>query len=267
MRDRLRFLQSFLLILIGFAFYAKAFADAGDGSSGWGLTWLIPWVPVVAAALALAQAILAREMTVTTGFWHTSVGHIFLTAFGAVIGAATSFVANGQFTKQAAIAAIAAALGAFGGAWKTSGKSVNGAVKMAVPSPTKTAMLLPFFFIGFGLVAGCQHPAPTPNGPTPAQQYDTAFSSCMQQKGIAVAVNDGVAIWNILDNPSTTEAQKLQALEALGIVTAAGGLTDLASCALYAWNQVNPTVLDKTPTSGQAAVRVFTARHGTTVKQ
>jgi hypothetical protein len=263
MRERLRLPKLFLLILVGCAFYAKAFADAGSGGSsgGWGLTWLIPWVPVVSAMLALAQAIVAREMTVDTGFWHDVLGHTLLTAFGAVIGAATSYVANGQFTKQAAIAAIAAALGAFGGAWKTAGKD---SVKMSLPGASKVAALLFFCFFATTF-AGCPKPVPNPNGPNTTQQYDAAFGQCMKQKGLNVAVNDGTAIWKILDDPNTDQNQKVQALEALGITTAAGALTDLASCALYAWDQINPMAPGAKPTPGQAARRVFLSRHATTV--
>jgi hypothetical protein len=257
MRPTFRLLRLTLLLLIAFACYAKAFADAGAGSSpsAWGLTWLVPWVPVVSAGLALLQAILARQLTVETGFWHTNLGHGFLTAFGALIGAALSFVANGQFTKQAAIAAIASAIVAYGGAFKTDAKSDT---KMAIPTKAALLFLMVFSF------AGCPKPIPSPNpppSPTPTQQYTAAFSSCMAQKGISVATNDAIAIWQILDNPSTNQTQKTQALEALGVTTAGGALSDLATCALYAWNQINPLVPNQNPTAGQAAMRVYTARH------
>jgi ABC-type multidrug transport system fused ATPase/permease subunit len=135
------------------------------------------------------------------------------------------------------------------------------AKKMSIPAtPT---LLLPIFFI-FAL-AGCPHPAPNPNGPSTTQQYDAAFAQCMQQKGITVAVNDGAAIWQILDNPNTTQTQKVQALEALGVTTATGALTDLASCALFAWVQINPVLQNKQPTPSQAATRVLLARHAPTV--
>lgn len=130
------------------------------------------------------------------------------------------------------------------------------AKKMSIPA---SSALLPIFFVL--TLAGCPKPVPGPNGPTPPTQYDQVFAQCMQQRGIAVALNDGVAIWNILDNPNTTQAQKIQALEALGVVTGAGALTDLASCALYAWDQNHPLAPDAVPSSGHSAKRVFMARH------
>jgi hypothetical protein len=145
----------YLTMTAAMFFFFNAFADAGGSTPSWALTWLAPYVPVLASLLAIGQAVVAREMTVTTGFWHTNGGHVVLTAIGAVVGALSSFVAQGVFTKDALIAAIAGAVGAFGGAWKTDGKVPENGVAVSPPPPpiTKAAMLIPFLFFALASCA------------------------------------------------------------------------------------------------------------------
>lgn len=151
-----KFLYCALVIgLIGF-FSSVALADTAAATSpAWALTSLIEWVPLISALLSMTQAVVAREMTVTTGFWHSPLGHGLLVAFGALIGAGTSFLANGQWTKQAAIAALTSAAGAFAGAWRTSGKDPSTATA-TTPVITQAKALLPLAFALLLTVAGCK---------------------------------------------------------------------------------------------------------------
>jgi hypothetical protein len=144
---------SLFLGLVGF-WCSVAFADTPTVTSGWALTSLIPYVPLISALLGLTQAIITRELTIETGFWHTPLGHGLLTVFGVLIGAGMSFLANGQWTTQAAIAAATAAASAFAGAWKTGGKTATDSPASSVISQAK--VFVPLTFALLFTIAGCK---------------------------------------------------------------------------------------------------------------
>lgn len=261
MRERLRLLMLPLFVLVGLMVYAKAFADAGDPpapSQAQNLAMMWPAFGLLAATIG---AYLTRKLSAEYTFFHSGGGAVLLGALGAVISSVTPILQSSTVTWVALVWAAIGGATSFFAALNPSSTKDDPPAKSPLARPG-AALVLPIL-IGFGLMlTGCPKPLPNPNGPTPTQQYEEAFGQCMKQKGIAVAVNDGAAVWSILDNPTASQADKIKALESLGVTTASGALTDLATCALYSWDMVHTISPGATPTTGQSAKRVFASRHG-----
>jgi hypothetical protein len=254
------------MLLSLFVFAHSVFAADGTPPPTQAQNLAMLW-PLIGSALAAGLGYGLPRLSAKYTFFHTDLGAVVIGLIGAVVGAVIPVFQAGTVTWVALAWAATNGFVAFCARLNPGTTADDPPAKSPKARPGGIAVLLPLTFASVFVLAGCPKPVPPPNGPptgpTPTQAYDAAFSSCMQQRGIAVAVNDGVAIWNILDNPNTSQAEKVQALESLGIVTAAGALTDLASCSLYAWDQVNPMAPGRQPTTGQAARRVFIARHTT----
>lgn len=247
-------LAVFALLLFG-----HAFADAGGASttSWWPLVWLSPYVPILIPTLAGLQAVVVREQSSASGFWHTSAGHVVLVLFGALMGAGLHWLQGGVLDKKSLLAALAGGATAFWGAWKTGSKvdPANGA-STAAPTPpvTRAAALLPILFL-FGL-SGCAH--------VDMKKYDAAFGSCMAAKGLTDGAGVGAQILSSLDaglGDTNAITSKLE-----GILVAAGGtaVEDVAVCAVIAWQAQNPVPAagpQAKPTPSQVAARIFVAKH------
>lgn len=106
------------------------------------------------------------------------------------------------------------------------------------------------------LLAGCAHNPPNPNGPTPPAAFGEYFGQCMRQRGVQVVAGDIPSLWNIF-----LGGDIVHGLENFGIITAGGGISDAAQCAVQAFLQLNPLAPNVQPTKQQAACRVFQARH------
>jgi hypothetical protein len=267
-----RLLWPLVMLISLLTFMHSVFADGVAPPPTQAQNLAMLW-PLIGSALSAGLGYGLPRLSAKYTFFHTGWGAFVIALIGALVGSVIPVFQAGSVTWVALAWAATNGFVAFCARLNPSSTADDPPAKSPLarpgsatnppPPPIRPGVLLPLAFMAFAL-AGCPHPVPNPNGPTPTQQYDAAFAQCMKTKGITVAVNDGASIWQILDNPNTTQAQKVQALEALGITTVAGGLTDLASCALYAWDQINPMLADIPPTPAQAAKRVFVGRHAPT---
>jgi hypothetical protein len=155
---KLRRLLTWLILPTAFISLVSAIAMADGGlptaSTGWALTWLTPYVPILIPALSGIQSVIVRGQTLQDGFWHGYWGHMLLVLFGALIGAGLDFLQAGAFTKTELLAALAGAATAFFGAWKTTGKESKDD-EGATTSTKGTIGALIFIPLLFATVSGC----------------------------------------------------------------------------------------------------------------
>jgi len=227
---------------------------------------LAMFYPMIAALAGLLPGAL-RSFTKDTGFWHTTPGHAIITVLGGAAGVVAQVCSSGHVTKYAFVSAALGAVMAWAMAFKTAGKSgedptLEEVSKTPPPPPPGVAVLLPFIFavVALQACAGCQVQQPS------LGQYTQAYEQCLEKEGIKDATNLGAKIFAILTDNSLSKTQMLQQLEALGIPAAGQALELVAVCAVEAWSSYNPIQPNVAPSSGQAAARVFKARHLKTIQ-
>jgi hypothetical protein len=139
-----------------------------------------------------------------------------------------------------------------------------GALQAAAPAassvPSTPALVL-FLLSAFMALPGC---ATVPIGPIPTPdpaKYKAAFTSCLESNGISDATPEGMKIWTILDQGAGTPAQIVANIERAAATLGADTAILVLDCAVIAWDYSNPVPPNVAPTKGQAATRLYRAKH------
>lgn len=258
----IRLSLGYLALFAAACAWLNALASTGDPAAtpAWALTWLIPWLPIVIPALTMTKSLIVRKQTSATGFWHQWYGAGLLTVFGAAIGAALDFIAQGNFTREAIIAAAGGAIASLGAAMKPTGKPSSGssssALSSSTPPPppsagsTAAAILWPIAVIGLAV------PHWDCATLTPAQRaFGTAYGQCMEQRGLAVVPSVGQEAFQDLGSGASAQVIENQLV---GLAGKAG--SDAIDCAVEVW--MHPATPAALPESGLVAARWWKATKG-----
>lgn len=174
----------------------------------------------------------------TSGAWHQAVTVV------AMVLAFLGYQVGARWNPSAAVAPAS-----------RDGSSGNG--------PRAALIFLPFALAGAvscTSCASCQHPSPN------VQAYEQCLLQAVPGVGDAIAL--GKKLWAILDDPSGTVDQKLQAMEAALLQAGGASLANVATAAVTCWFTAHPVtpppdgaVSAESVSPSQAAARAFLARH------
>lgn len=212
-----------------------------------------------------------RRFSPQAGFFHSQLGALVLAGVAVAASAIASTVEgvglHGVAIEQAVIAALMSLVATsnpsvpLGQAPPLSPKSVS---SQAAGLAGLALLLLSAFAMN-----GCAIPQPIPtnldggayDASTNSAAYTAAFENCLQNQGISDATGVGAQIFNILATGGTSASQIEASIEK-ALVTLSGSTAILvATCAVNAFDAIEPVLANAKPSPSQAAIRLFRARH------